>query len=299
MGLALWIGVHRRFQRFYSDLLLTPDQTQDGMTKQLGVRQKLEQVYYGQSSEAPPGFLVGSWGKSTQVRPPRDLDLFFILPPDVFTRFDGRAGNKQSALLQEVKEALQDKYVQSDLRGDGQVVLIAFNTIDVEIIPVFAIANNQFVMPDANGGGRWKIVDPLAQIALIHATDQQTSGNTRALARMMKQWTRHYNVPIKSFIIELLVTYFMKQYHNSDKSFFWYDWMVRDFLSYLCGLRNGTLTLPGTGDVIQVGDDWGAKAQSSLTIALSACDMEYNDWTILAGEEWQKIFGTRIPVYMP
>jgi hypothetical protein len=294
----LWVGVHQRFHRFYSDLLLTPDQTQDGMTKQLGVRQKLEQVYYGRSSEAPPGFLVGSWGKTTQVRPPRDLDLFFVLPAGEFTRFEARTGNKQSALLQEVKDALQEKYVQSDLRGDGQVVLIAFNTIDVEIIPVFAIANNQFVMPDTNDGGRWKIVDPLAQIALIRDTDQQTSGNTRALARMMKQWTRYYNVPIKSFVIELIVTYFMRQYDNSSYNFFWYDLFVRDFLKYLNGLRGGTLTLPGTGDVIQLGDEWANKAQTSLTIALSACDMEYNDLTILAGEEWQKLFGNRIPVYV-
>lgn len=291
----MWIGVRQRFSRFHHELLLTAVQIEDGMTKQLGIRQKLEQVYYERTTEQPPGFMVGSWGKTTQVKPPRDLDLFFVLPIDVFGRFDSRAGNKQSALLQEVKGHLQDRYVQSDLRGDGQVVLIAFNTIDVEVVPVFSIANNQYIMPDTNDGGQWKIVDPLAQMSLIDITDKQFAGNARSVARMMKLWKREKNVPIKSFVIELLVVYFLRQYGNADKDFYWYDWIIRDFLLYLSSLSNGTLTLPGTNDIINLGSDWKDKTDKAIEIAIRACDYEYNDWSILAGEEWQKIFGTRVP----
>src|SRR3712207_8104877 len=46
-------------------------------------------------AENAPGFLVGSWGKGTQLRPPNDVDLFTILPWEDYVRFDQRAGNKQ------------------------------------------------------------------------------------------------------------------------------------------------------------------------------------------------------------
>jgi len=39
-------------------------------------------------------------------RPPRDVDALFLLPDDVYFRFQQRSGNRQSQLLQEVKDAL-------------------------------------------------------------------------------------------------------------------------------------------------------------------------------------------------
>jgi hypothetical protein len=72
--------------------------------------------------------LVGSWGKATRVRPPRDVDLLFTPPLDVFYQFDQRTGNKQSQLLQDVAEALRESYPQTVIRGDGQVVVVGFNT---------------------------------------------------------------------------------------------------------------------------------------------------------------------------
>ncbi|WP_441278591.1 SMODS domain-containing nucleotidyltransferase [Tardiphaga sp. 172_B4_N1_3] len=294
----MWKGVQQRFELLNYDLLLKSDEFQDGLAKQLGIRQKLQKAYYGHSTDDPPGFVVGSWGKGTQVRPPKDLDLFFVLPSEVFSRIEARAGNKQSALLQEIRAELLDKYTQSDLRADGQVVLIAFNSLAVEVVPVFAITNNQFVMPDTNDGGRWKIVDPIAQIKLVDTTDTQCGGNARNLARMVKLWKRENNVPLKSFVLELLVVHFLRQHHNASRDFFWYDWLVRDFFIYLGSLVGGQLTLPGTGDVIQLGTDWARKAETATEISSVACSYEYNDWTIIAGEEWQKIFGTRIRVHV-
>ena len=38
----MWVGVTRRFSRFDAELVLTQDQFEDGLTKQLGVRQSLQ-----------------------------------------------------------------------------------------------------------------------------------------------------------------------------------------------------------------------------------------------------------------
>ena len=59
---------------------------------------------------------------------------------------------------------------------------------------------------------------------------------------------------------------------------------------------NGWFSMPVTGELIFLGDEWLSKAQSAYERALKACDYERDNYGALAGDEWQKIFGTEIPV---
>lgn len=293
----MWIGVTQRFQRFHAALQLTDDHVNDGLTKQLGVRQSLQRAYWGGSTDNPPGFVVGSWGKLTAIRPPSDVDVFMPLPVDVYNRFNGYQGNVQSALLQEVKGHLATTYPQTTLRGDGQVVVVAFNTLTIEVVPVFNYDSlGRWVMPDTNSGGRWKTVSPFAEAELLGNTDRVANNNTRPFIQIMKSWRDHCSVPIKSFFLEILVSEFLIGYAYRTQSFFYYDWFVRDFLRYLLGRKNGSIVAPNSGEVVPLGEAWVAKAETAYRIAVEACDNEYHDYTALAGTEWQKIFGGRIPV---
>src|SRR5690348_1150549 len=116
--------VSQRFERFLENIKLTPEQAEDGTTKHGGVRKCLNQYYYSSSSESTNSMLVGSWGKYTRVRPPRDIDVLFKLPFSVYQRYQAKYGNKQSQLLQEVKGVLEERYSSTRMRGDGQVVVI-------------------------------------------------------------------------------------------------------------------------------------------------------------------------------
>ncbi len=294
----MWVGVTERFRRFRDDLEPTRDQIDDGLGKQLGVRQSLQRAYYGKTTQDPPGFMVGSWGKGTQVRPSQDVDVFFVLPSIEFERINQLAGNKQSALLQEVKEALQKTYRQTDMRGDGQVVIVRFNSIAIEVVPVFAYSDGTYCMPDTNDGGRWKKVDPFAEFTFLRAAQQTAFGNVRPVAKMIKLWRRECNVPLKSFQIELLVAEFLSGYRYRNQHYFYYDWFIRDFFLFLCGKAWHTLYMPGTGEAVPLGADWLSRAKSARDRAVKACEYERDDLTILAGEEWQKIFGTRIPIHV-
>lgn len=292
----MWIGVRQRFAAFAADLHLTNDQLSDGWTKHVNVGRSLQRAYYGNNDgDYHPGFMVGSWGKSTQVRPPNDLDAFFILPLAVKERLDQRVGNIQSALLQEVKDALLVTFPQTSMRGDGQVVSVAFNTLTVEIVPVFCSGVSQFTMPDTNNGGRWKVADPIAQIDYIETADKAMNGNVRSLSRMIKLWAREKDVPIKSFIVELMVAQYLPARGNGGYDAYWFDFYVRDFFIFLVGKANSFVTIPGTFEQYFLGDQWLSKAQSARDTALLACAYEYNDLVDAAGQEWQKIFGNRIP----
>ena len=46
---------------------------------------------------------------------------------------------------------------------------------------------------------------------------------------------------------------------------------------------------------ITIGDAWQSKAWSAYQRALRACEYERDNMNILAGAEWQKIFGPVIP----
>ena len=291
-----WLHVRGRFKTFINNLAITPGQLEDGNKKQAGVRACLNRHYYEISSETENSRLIGSWGKLTRVRPSRDVDILFLLPDSVYWRYQARTGNRQSDLLQELKNVLLGTYSQTSMRGDGQVVDIPFNQTPVEVSPGFLCTDGSVLVCDTNNGGRYMFSTAAAEEASLSASDTFCIGNTRALARMMKQWQRDNNVPLKSFQIERLAVEFLATWDNRQRDHFWYDWMVRDFLAYLCSRANTYIYMPGTNEMVWLGSEWLSRAQTAYGRALKACEYEDGNYEIHAGEQWQFIFGSAIPM---
>ncbi|MCK5940851.1 MAG: nucleotidyltransferase, partial [Planctomycetes bacterium] len=152
------LSVSTRFTQFLGNLGITTQQQLDGAAKHAGVRRVLNEHYWRTSSNSANSMLVGSWGKSTQIRPPRDIDVLFVLPDAVHQRFEQVPSyrNKQSELLQEVKRVLGGAYSTTTMRGDGQVVVVDFASYSVEVVPAFARYGGGYRICDTNGGGRYK-----------------------------------------------------------------------------------------------------------------------------------------------
>lgn len=291
----MWIGVSSRFRQFGQNIILTETQIADGVIKHHGVRSCLNSHYYGVTSDTANSMLVGSWGKLTRVRPPRDIDVLFILPFAVYKRFNTYVGNKQSAILQEVKGILQKTYPDTDMGGDGQVIVVRFTTINVEVVPAFKLDNGQYWICDTHDGGSYTKTDPVAEIDVISAVHTDNNNNLRPLIRMLKTWQSYCNVPLKSFYLELLATDFLRKCEWRKNGYFYYDWIMRDFFKYLQSKENGYIFVPGTYETISLGNAWKSRCDSAYARALKACEYEHGDYVNLAGEEWQKIFGTLIP----
>lgn len=287
------VGV--RFSQFLEKIRLTADQANDGAAKAARVRSSLNTHYYGVTSETANSFYVGSWGKSTEMRPPRDIDIYFILPATVWERYRGRTGNVQSQLLQEVKGVLEKSYPRTDVRGDGPVIQIPLASYAIELAPVFKLTSGQYYIAITSGGGSWKNSDPQAEFTSVRNSNTASNGNTRDLIRMMKRWQSYCSVPIKSFWIELLAMEFLNQWSHRGKGTTYYDWMVRDFLTYLVGRKNTYVYAPGTADMMFIGDAWHSRAESALARAQKACGFESDSKPVSAVEEWRKIFGDEYP----
>jgi hypothetical protein len=291
-----WQYVTRRFTALITSLQITERQHQDGLTKFAGIAACLNRHYWGHGSESMNSTFIGSWGKETRVRPSRDVDMLFVLPNEVYWRFQQRNGNRQSQLLQEVKDILAQTYSQTTMRGDGQVVCIPFESTPVEVSPAFRCDDGRILTCDANDGGAYKYSTAAAERSELDASDAMSNHETRHLARMMKCWQRTQNVALKSFQIERLAIEFMKTWHYRGRGFIWYDWMIRDFFSFLIARANWDVIMPGTGERIPLRNEWLSKAQTAYRHALRACDNERGNYEALAGGDWQEIFGSAVPV---
>ncbi|HKT20956.1 MAG TPA: hypothetical protein VJR47_23105 [Stellaceae bacterium] len=294
----VWAYVRKRFTQFLVNLTLTDQQLEAGKMSQAKVRASLNRHYWGLSSETANSLLIGSWAKHTRIRPPRDIDILFLLPNSIFWNYEMRVGNRQSQLLSEVKDALLSIYPNTKLRQDGQVVIVPFDKMPIEISIGFRCSNNSIMVCNTNNGGSYITSTAEAEVADINAWDVLFKGNVRALIRMMKTWQREKNVALKSFVLERLAVEFMKEwsYHNNDV--FYYDWMVRDFFAYLLRRGGGLVVMPVTGEIVPLGDDWMSPATTAYRYAMQACEYERDSYESLAGEEWQKIFGSAVPQFV-
>ena len=288
-----WRYVDRRFREFIENLGVTEAQVEDGSRKQAGVRAALNRAYYGYSDETANSMLTGSWGKTLRVRPGRDVDVLFSLPWSVYHRFEARSGNKQSQLLQEARAVLAQTYPQSEIGGDGQVVVVRFDSMPVEVVPAFTLENGRFLICDTENGGSYQTTDPWAEIDALEACDQRTQSATRRLIRMAKQWQRHCAVPIKSFILERMAVAFVDTWQYSFDH--WYhDWLVRDFFAFLVKNAGRYAVMPGTGKWVWAGDAWASKARTAHAAASRACEYEQSNFDWLAIAEWKAVFGPAI-----
>lgn len=176
------------------------------------------------------------------------------------------------------------------------MVVVNFGSYKLEIVPAFRLQTpGQYLMCDTNNGGQFATTEPGAEVAALNVGDLASKGNLRRLIRMLKAWKKYCSVPIKSFHLELLATEFMAQCEWRAEGFFYFDWIVRDFFRFMTGRANGYVFVPGTYEAMHLGDGWLSRAQSAYARAAKAADYERDNYVGLAGDEWQKIFGTGIP----
>ncbi len=288
------MSVRARFSSFLNNITLTDDQKTAGVERRQKVVQALNENYWNSANKTDNSKYIGSWGKATRIRPPRDVDVLFELPKVVYDRFEQRTGNKQSQLLQEVKNVLSNSFSSTKIKGDGPVVVVDFSAYNVEVVPCFKLNTGSYWVCMTNDGGRYATADYDSEMSKISEHNKGTLNNTRDLIRMAKRWQGHCNVPIKSFHLELVAMDFLDQWQHKGNSKEYYDWMIRDYLTYLVNRKNTYVYAPGTYEAMPLGDGWASRAETARDRARKACDAEESNASA-AGDEWQKIFGTDIP----
>ncbi len=287
----MWIYVIPHFMQFLAELELQAAERADAENKAARVARCLWGEYYAGEFDPHCYVKVGFYGKGTASRPPSDLDMLFLLPSSEYNRTERLIGNKQSQLLQEMKRTLLTTFPNTDLRADGQVVLAPFQTYSVEIAPAFARMDGTYITAHTKDGGSWRVSNPTAEFRAIAYADSQSGNKATHLLIMLKSWKRQCSVEIKSISLEVLACLFVQQWPFRHRTFYYYDWLARDFFEFLLAFSDGWTRVPGTQEIIQLGNNWVSKCQSAHNGSLRACEYERADNDVLSTMEWQKIFG--------
>lgn len=290
MSLADW------FNTFCTCIQTQNDETISKRYK--AITRRLNTDFWTTTSDIAHSLYVGSYGRNTAIGGFSDLDMIMQLPYATYQQYDGHGGNGQSALLQAVKASIERTYSKTKIRGDGQVIQVPFDDgVTFEVVPAFLNHDESYTFPDANNGGRWRTTNPRPEIGAIRARNNECNGNLIRLCRMMRSWKREWSVPISGMLVDTLAYQFIIDWSNRDKSFLYYDFMCRDFFSYMADqdLTKEFWKAPGSGQwVYGPKGQFQYKAKRCFNIAVEAIAHETavpkQEWS--AKQKWRQVFGT-------
>lgn len=268
--------IEKQFEQFYEKIKLTPAQREDARIKHNGVCEKLHDYYYPDITySGSTKLLIGSYGKHTSIRPARDIDVIFIMPPEKFAQYNDNSSNKQSQLLQDVKKILEEKYPNTPISAFGKIVKLEFvdTKHDVELVPGWENDDGTFTIPDSENGGSWHTQDYRKEISDIADSDAAT-GKTKFLIRSAKKWSDNCTAPLRTYQIEQVVLSFFSSSSLTNSS------TAQLFVNFFQYFLNNT-------------SDQSLKSHinTALGRAQKALDFETNSKFEQAADEWKKIFG--------
>ena len=292
MGLADWFTT-------FCDNIQVQDKNRIA-TPYKNITKRLNKDFWDTTSDTSHSLYVGSYGRNTATKGFSDLDMIFELPHSLYDKYNAYSTNGQSALLQEVKNSLLQRYPQTDIGADGQVIEVQFASAPkFEVVPAFRQDDDSYLYPDTNSGGQWRATDPRPEIDAIRSRNRKCNRNLIRLCRMMRAWKSGWNVPIGGLLIDTLAYQFIDNWKHKDKSFIYYDWMCRDFFDFMTKQdRSKTYwRAPGSNQFVYSRGNFQSKAKRCHSLSLEAIDYETSspkkEWS--AKQKWREIFGNDFP----
>ena len=171
--------------------------------------------------------------------------------------------------------------------------------ITFEVVPVFDNTDGSFIYPDTNDGGSWKTTNPKPEIEAIRNRNKDCNGNLIPLCRMMRAWKSEWSVPIGGLLIDTLAYQFIIDWPYRNKSYFYYDYMCREFFEYVADQdkTQSYWRAPGSLQYVFRKGPFEWKATRCYNLSLEAIAHETanpkREWS--AKQKWKEIFGTSFP----
>lgn len=172
---------------------ISSEQRSDISYRYKRITRAINREFWDSESVTEHSSYVGSYGRGTAIDT-SDIDILMELPRDMYNQYDAHKGNGQSRLLQTVKNAILETFPHSDVRGDGQVVVVNFTDgIKFEILPAFKNLDywgrwtRKYDYPDSNMGGNWLSTNPKAEQEAMEQKNRESNGLLYDTCRHMRQ----------------------------------------------------------------------------------------------------------------
>lgn len=269
------------------------------------VTKALNEYYYESESTSTHCRQIGSYGRKTGINGISDLDMAFELPKATYDKFNAYSTGGQTALLQEVKKAIQNVYDNDQVKADGQIVGIDLDGFRIEVLPTFYLNTNDdgkldydiYTFPDTKFGGRWKETKPKLEIEETRNLNNEYGHDTyRHLCRMVRAWKNHVGAKCSGLWIDTLSYNFLKQSENyKNISYKNYGELIKDFFKYLSDqydLKPDQKIWKAPGSNQNVHGSW--QNHRKMKKAYQLC-LEATKDDSIANENWSKVFGVNFP----
>ncbi|MCE1176224.1 MAG: nucleotidyltransferase [Burkholderiales bacterium] len=288
------MSIATMFEEFLGNLKVD---SADQISSRYGeITKVLNQKFRDSESTTANTLQVGSYGRYTGIKGISDLDMLYIMPESEWINYkDG----KQTQLLNGVRDAIKARYPKTDVRVDRLVVTVTYTNFHIEVQPVFeefdAEGNTQFKYPDTYNGGSWKITKPRQEMQAIRELNVQKNKNLRSLCKMARAWKNQHGIEMGGLLIDTLAYNFLNSTTEyDDKSFYYFDWMCRDFFKFLAEQTDRDFyRAPGSNQNVKVKKKFQKKANDTYDLCLKAINSEQDSDV---GKKWKKVFGRSFPM---
>lgn len=243
---------------------------------------------------------IGSHARETATST-SDLDLLAI-----FARDEARWGGSlksSKTFIDAIRKDLAERYRTTDIRRDGQAVVVNFENGSVDVVPGIFWGPGKdnypiFLIP--KGDGNWMESGPESHAKFLERENERSRGKLVRVVRLIKFWRecRTPRVPLSSFHLELLLA--SEQTCAGVKT---YGQCVFDAL-YLLASRQAR----GLQDPLQIAgivDCAGSGAQRELVTRAAEYSREHA-WRALqataredfkeSARQWNIVFGGDFPL---
>ena len=237
------------------------------------ITKAVNKTFWNSSSETLHSYYVGSYGRGTSINT-SDLDVLVELPNIEKSHFMLLTGNGPSRLLQAVKEAILEIYPRTDVRGDGQVVVIYFSDgMKFEVLPAFRNVNSftgfwngTYIYPDTHMGGNWKSTNPLAEQQAMAEKNGNNSSNGLLFdtCKHLRYVRDHYfsSYHLSGILIDSFAYDTINDWHwlregeeSSGISLGTYEQQLLNSYNYYCQIGKPSIKAPGSGMQVSC-QDW-------------------------------------------
>lgn len=287
MAKTIW----ESFRELKADLEITELQQSTVSTKQQNVRKAVENEL-----DVLDSFLTGSYSRHTMIAPLKeaDIDVFVVLDPSYYQK-DGQAN-----LIDKLKRVLKKTYPQtSGISRNGQAVTIQFTDIIVDVVPAFYRKTGGYLIPNSVGQ-TWISTDSKKHIEIMTSANKAHNGDLVPLIKMIKAWNRNINRYFNSFHLEVLALQIFDEVTISDfpSAMRYFFYKGRNLITKKnpdpAGYGGNVGYYLNTEDKINAAV---SRFTTAYNRALKAERYESDGDTVLAIEEWKKIFGNYFPSY--
>ncbi|PPI99482.1 nucleotidyltransferase [Nocardia nova] len=258
------------------------------------ITKALNKHFRAQEGSTDYKLMVGSYGRHTAIRGVSDLDMIYILPPDLRANYNSDTGPRR--MLNRVRDILKARYPNTDIRVDQCVVRVQFssNKFKFEVQPAFENDDDSFDYPDTLAE-RWKTTKPRDEISETRDCNARTSNNMRRLARMARAWKNTNGVNMGGLLIDTLVHRFFANTNDYDTAgTALYDLMARDFFRFLADEPDKSYYLAlGSKQQVKVKARFQPKAKKAYNRCIDAIA---NESTTTANKKWREVFGASVPL---